>query len=234
MDKCYASVEFDRADTAHISYTKRGCLNATQAQQCEAHNCIACEGNLCNDFAVPSSRFMCHQCDERHDINCANDLRINTNFLHYCSKYDTIYGDECIAVVDKDMKMIRGCKTDTNIEQTCIEMGDGKCHRCQYEMCNKQAKYSRPGIFCIKCRSDGLTSKCAMGHAVESSVICRDQVLLGQGEKCFVAVYKNNLVERGCVIDNSRLTNMSNVKKWHDCTKSGCNNQTIREVWNDI
>lgn len=233
MDKCYASVEFDHSDTAHISHTKRGCLSTTNDQRCESHNCIECEENLCNKLTVPKSRFMCHQCDEHRDTHCVNDLKTNIKFLHFCPKYDTIYGDECIAVVDNDMKMVRGCKTDTNIEQACIEMGE-KCHRCHYEMCNKQAKYSQPGIFCIKCRSNGLTSKCAMGHGIESSVICRDQVMFGHTEKCFLAVYKNNVVERGCMIDNSRMINMNNVKKWHDCNKSGCNNQTVREIWNDV
>lgn len=228
MDQCYASIEFNRSDQTY--YTKRGCLNPL-ATPCETPNCLSCKENSCNSFAIPKSRFMCHRCDERRDPSCANDLKRDTKFLHYCPKHTP--NDECIVVVDEnDTKIVRGCKSDASIEEKCVRME--KCHRCQYEMCNKQPKYAKPGLFCIKCRSDGLTSACATGHAIGTSVICRDHVMLGHTEQCYTAIYRNNVVERGCLADNKRIINVNNAKKWHECDKSGCNNQSIREMWRDV
>lgn len=234
MDQCYASVEPDPSNNAHMSYTKRGCLNP-DTTECQSPHCTTCIQNSCNTYPVPNSRFMCHQCDERWEPQCASNLKTENKFLHYCPKYDAINGDECIAVVDQDMKMVRGCKSNTNIEQICTNMGD-KCHRCHHEMCNKQPKVTQPEMFCIKCKSDGLTSDCAMGHGIETSVICRDQVVFGQSEKCFVAIYAmyGNVVERGCLIDNKHRINMNLVKKWHECDMSGCNNQTLRDIWSNL
>lgn len=190
-------------------------------------NFITCEKNNCNILPVPRNRIRCFQCDENIDETCSIS---NNTFppLQYCPKYNvTEEEEECYTKIDKSSKQItRGCKSDFGPDEDFCE--EDTCKRCTYEGCNRDPKYSKPQLFCIKCEATSdRNNSCLWGHHFSNAEQCETIIEFGIQEACFTSINKDGAVNRGCLNDVQNVCSDNDPNSCRKCDLSGCNNDNV-------
>lgn len=233
MDSCvqYIKGKFDRHQYDHElillafywldGITYRGCKNTA----CTDQYCIECQESNCNNQPVPLIRIRCNRCNETVDERCSDNLENIFEFLQYCPIYDVENSDVCLSVLDDDMNIVRGCKTDTEIFEICTEKED-QCRSCKTDGCNYEPKFSKPKLSCIKCTSTAFDSSCEWGFNQNKALLCQEDLALGDQEECYIQTNDSKSVSRGCLNDDKNAcTNATTCKKI--CSTAGCNNENI-------
>lgn len=155
-----------------------------------------------------------------------NDLQSSKEFLHYCPKYDKDRGDTCFGVIDTSNHMIRGCRTDFDLHEKCLEKGT-KCIPCNLEGCNSKIKIRDPSLLCIDCEPSNLLGNCLWGVNAEKAQICKDNVWFGDTEDCFTVEYGSDVVRRGCLNDFPEICDDPNMTNCTTCNSTACNNENV-------
>lgn len=122
--------------------------------------------------------------------------------------------------------MIRGCQTDFDLHEKCLEKG-AKCIACLGEGCNSGVKIRKPSFSCIDCEPSNLFGNCLWGVAAEKAEKCKDEVWFGDTENCFTVEYDSDVVRRGCLNDFPEICKDSHVSNCTICPSPACNNQNV-------
>lgn len=89
-----------------------------------------------------------------------------------------------IKLKSTDKKMYRGCKSDATKErQLCDAEDNGTCVKCSDDGCNDHPMYGTPTLSCINCHD---ANECGFGQNVSTAAACKEAVLFGAKESCFV------------------------------------------------
>lgn len=92
-----------------------------------------------------------------------------------------------------DQKIYRGCLSDSSNERLMCDQSEkhqlGVCSTCTGSGCNKQPKFQKPKLSCLKCDDE---KSCAYPQKSFDAEPCQKNVLFGDEESCFTYQNKSN------------------------------------------
>uniref|UniRef100_A0A182TAL1 DUF753 domain-containing protein n=1 Tax=Anopheles maculatus TaxID=74869 RepID=A0A182TAL1_9DIPT len=173
--------------------TRKGCSEDYKVL-CESDGsdvtCETFDGSISNRAVYPADRLQCFQCQG----SSCDVIESTTRSASACQQYNPT--DECYTYVSDSGETFRGCVSDLQASNPCIEQSD-LCVRCNSELaCNNQPAIRSNELICAQCTR---AVECeAMEQRFEK---CTQPVLLGRPDSCYVQAFAGEILARGCLSD---------------------------------
>ncbi|XP_053672491.1 LOW QUALITY PROTEIN: uncharacterized protein LOC128722834 [Anopheles nili] len=196
--------------------TRRGCAEDFEGTSCDqAHGCETFIGPLSNGGMYPADRLRCHQCT---GLTCGRVLETATPVA--CQQYRS--EDECYTYVSDTGETSRGCLSDPEGADTCLQ-NPYNCIRCtSHNGCNVEPSESPNELTCAQCNG---AAGCSQGDG--SSPVqferCRRPLLLGRQDSCYTQSFAGEVLARGCLSDvDASLSGKCTNGLEDECTVCQC------------
>ncbi|KFB46447.1 AGAP008117-PA-like protein [Anopheles sinensis] len=163
--------------------------------------CQRCGGDNCNSH-------LCFECDSNEDEDCF-EPRVGGVRTVSCPS------PECIAFVDSNAQIIRGCSSNYETPYACSAQLE-TCLQCEGDYCNA-GPIPRNRIKCHQCAGSGVD---CLSPAIGDAKYC--PIYNYEEERCYTYFADENTVRRGCVTEENPECNEEYCKQ---CNTSACNDQ---------